>query len=467
MRHAFQQIKIEYEPSRIIQPGEKYIQFASRETCLARDEVWIKWTLSHGLKGFIDFPSNNLYEYFVEEKSFLDLLEQLLQEIKDTWKSYIQTYEKKRAQVIKSSTALSKSLQKGKKPLTLKKYLEFIRTGEEYSTYIWGPWAVIFHLEKKIIDQFPDELAVIQSLEEPIEFLKMKQDLHLKSIESVQKEYGWLPVYSPHDNPYTKEELLKMKGETKKEEVMEEFKGFKRNKKAFQKLLKKIKDPEIRKEVEIVHAFAFLKTDRVDAWKKAMHIQRPFYQHLATRMGWEIEEAVNLFNEEIIAFLESEKLPERIKITLRSQNKPLYYFTSGQVTVVESPALIEQTRSTLHPANESITQFSGITGCMGKTTGIVRVIHTPKDVEKIKQGDIFVARFTFPSFTPKMIISKAIVTDEGGITNHAAIISREYNLPCIVNTKIATSILQDGDLVEVNADQGIVRILQRNQQKSR
>ena len=60
---------------------------------------------------------------------------------------------------------------------------------------------------------------------------------------------------------------------------------------------------------------------------------------------------------------------------------------------------------------------------------------------------------------PLIAKSKAIVTDEGGITSHAAIVSRELGIPCIIGTKIGTQVLKDGDLVEVDAYQGIVTIL--------
>jgi pyruvate,water dikinase len=55
----------------------------------------------------------------------------------------------------------------------------------------------------------------------------------------------------------------------------------------------------------------------------------------------------------------------------------------------------------------------------------------------------------------------AFVTDEGGITSHAAMVSRELGIPCIVATKIATKVLHDGDLVEVDADRGVVRLRQK------
>ena len=66
---------------------------------------------------------------------------------------------------------------------------------------------------------------------------------------------------------------------------------------------------------------------------------------------------------------------------------------------------------------------------------------------------------TTVDYLPAMKKASAIVTDDGGITSHAAIISRELGIPCIVGTKIATKVLKDGDLVEVNANKGEVKIL--------
>ena len=81
------------------------------------------------------------------------------------------------------------------------------------------------------------------------------------------------------------------------------------------------------------------------------------------------------------------------------------------------------------------------------------------DLEKVKEGDILIAVTTHPDYVPAMRKAAAIVTDEGGITSHAAIVSREFGLPCIVGTKIATKILNDGDLVEVDANNGTIKKL--------
>jgi pyruvate,water dikinase len=68
---------------------------------------------------------------------------------------------------------------------------------------------------------------------------------------------------------------------------------------------------------------------------------------------------------------------------------------------------------------------------------------------------------TTPDYVSAMEKSVGFITDSGGITCHAAIISREFGVPCIVGTKNATTMLKDGDLVEVDADNGVVRILEQ------
>ena len=77
----------------------------------------------------------------------------------------------------------------------------------------------------------------------------------------------------------------------------------------------------------------------------------------------------------------------------------------------------------------------------------------------MKKGDILVAGMTSPEFIVVMRKARAVITDQGGMTAHAAIVPRELRIPCLVGTKIATQVLQDGDLVEVDADRGIVKKL--------
>ena len=100
----------------------------------------------------------------------------------------------------------------------------------------------------------------------------------------------------------------------------------------------------------------------------------------------------------------------------------------------------------------------GRSGSPGKASGKVRIISNPDDNE-FQAGEVLVCRFTSPDYIQCMKKASAIVTDEGGILSHAAIIARELGVPCIVATGNATKILFDGDIVCVNADAGtVVRI---------
>ena len=96
----------------------------------------------------------------------------------------------------------------------------------------------------------------------------------------------------------------------------------------------------------------------------------------------------------------------------------------------------------------------------GIVRGRVRIILDPA-LQTIKKGEILVTGMTRPAFLSLIINSSAFITDAGGTLSHAAITARELKKPCIVGTKIATKVLKDGDLAEVDADKGIVRILKR------
>jgi phosphoenolpyruvate synthase/pyruvate phosphate dikinase len=95
----------------------------------------------------------------------------------------------------------------------------------------------------------------------------------------------------------------------------------------------------------------------------------------------------------------------------------------------------------------------------GKVQGKVKIIKYKENISDLKKGEILVTEMTTPDYLSAIQRSAAIVTDEGGMNSHAAIIARELNKPCIVGTSIATRTFKDGDLVEVDADNGIVRVL--------
>lgn len=110
-------------------------------------------------------------------------------------------------------------------------------------------------------------------------------------------------------------------------------------------------------------------------------------------------------------------------------------------------------------SKEKVTEIRGSIANVGTAVGRVIVCNTLESLRKVKQGDVIVTSMTRPEYMIAIKKASAIVTDEGGITSHAAIVSREMNIPCIIGTKVATRVLKTGDKVEVRANHGFVRII--------
>jgi phosphohistidine swiveling domain-containing protein len=103
--------------------------------------------------------------------------------------------------------------------------------------------------------------------------------------------------------------------------------------------------------------------------------------------------------------------------------------------------------------------LSGRSGSHGQAEGKVRIVHPEKIDAEFQPGEVLVCVMTTPQHVPLMKRAAAIITDQGGILCHAAIVARELGIPCIVGTNNATSILADGDKVSVNATNGTVSII--------
>jgi len=108
------------------------------------------------------------------------------------------------------------------------------------------------------------------------------------------------------------------------------------------------------------------------------------------------------------------------------------------------------------PREKPSPTIQGRTAYPGKATGRVRVVKNKDDIKKFSKGDILVSCSTNPELLPAMRIAGAVITDEGGLMSHAAILCRELKIPCIIGTECATSVLKDGELVRVDTKNGCV-----------
>lgn len=129
---------------------------------------------------------------------------------------------------------------------------------------------------------------------------------------------------------------------------------------------------------------------------------------------------------------------------------------SGKVLLLQTRAVTVLRVTTTQAKGKGKPQLRGLSASPGMATGPVRVAMTVSALERVQKGDVLVTRMTTPDFVPAMMKTAAIVTDEGGMTSHAAIVSRELGVPCVVGTGDATRLLKEGAVVTVDGSNGLV-----------
>ncbi len=172
-----------------------------------------------------------------------------------------------------------------------------------------------------------------------------------------------------------------------------------------------------------------------------------------------------------------EKLRDKQKITneevvalakLANRLQEHYYFPQdiewakeGKNLFITQTRPVTTTNKRMSKADENFKSaetpvLRGAAASPGIGSGTVRILKSPKEIGKVAEGDVLVAPMTSPDYVPAMKRAVAIVTNEGGLTSHAAIVSRELGVPCVVGTKEATAKLRDGDMVTVDGAKGLV-----------
>ena len=191
--------------------------------------------------------------------------------------------------------------------------------------------------------------------------------------------------------------------------------------------------------------------DLIEEWLKMVCEER----------GCKFEEMRWLTMDEILQTIKNKK-NGNIKMAKRFAKNNARYGVLTKTSYREVAEKFWKSVLSLHDEDKNVSEIKGLTAHKGNCRGRIKVILNPKiEANKFKNGDVLVTSMTRPEFLPLMRKAAAFITDEGGITSHAAIISRELNKPCIIGTKIATKVLKDGDLVEVDADKGVVKIVKR------
>lgn len=132
----------------------------------------------------------------------------------------------------------------------------------------------------------------------------------------------------------------------------------------------------------------------------------------------------------------------------------LYIIQTRPVTTINAVKTKKEVKEGVKTAEAPV--LSGEAASPGMGSGPVKILSSPKEIGKIKPGDILVAKMTSPDYVPAMKKAAAIITDEGGLTSHAAIVSRELGVPAVVGTQMATKKLKEGSIVTVDGMTGQV-----------
>ncbi len=129
----------------------------------------------------------------------------------------------------------------------------------------------------------------------------------------------------------------------------------------------------------------------------------------------------------------------------------------GEIYIVQTRPITttEKVRFTTHDIDAPVL-VSGAPASPGVASGPVKIVSDPSQIDKVLEGDVLVAEMTTPDFVPAMKRAAGIVTDRGGRTAHAAIVSRELGIPCIVGSENATTVLKDGQIITVDGSNGKV-----------
>ncbi|MBI2475838.1 MAG: hypothetical protein HYV67_01170 [Candidatus Taylorbacteria bacterium] len=184
---------------------------------------------------------------------------------------------------------------------------------------------------------------------------------------------------------------------------------------------------------------------------------------ISKRLGLSVKETHMLLHTEIENLLLNNRKADKAEIKRRKIHAVVIRKNNklSVLTGEEADKFIKSKTIKKEEVKSSEDTFKGTCACSGYAKGIVKIVNQPEEMGKMKQGDIMVSHTTFPSLVPAMKKAAAIVTEDGGITCHAAIVARELKTPCVTGIKVITQVVKDEDLVEVDADKGIVKIIKK------
>ena len=368
---------------------------------------------------------------------------------------------------METAMAISRNNLKDKSNGQLKLlYMDYLKKNYAYCPFVWMQFIVNnFFAEntKEIITDKVGQDKAYAYIEVALKPEQKAASIQLNEIASkwetlsnqekteVYESFRWIPCLDIHNKPWTKEEFFSHIGDFKKIE--------KKQRMTYETLLKELQfSLQEIKIMETARKLSYLKDLKDDFRRQGIFHAQSLFEEITKRMNLGLQDISYLTEDEIIDFLEKGNEISKNLVEQRKKGFAIYINQQRKIECKsgeEIDSALNELGIVIHEEHHG--EIEGTPASSGKARGTVAIVRGVSDLNKVKHGDIIVAVTTHPDYVPAMQRAAAIVTDEGGITSHAAIVAREFGLPCIVGTKHATKALQDGDEVEIDADLGIVR----------
>lgn len=297
----------------------------------------------------------------------------------------------------------------------------------------------------------PDILSTALKLQNDANKLQGAFNSH--AFDTLYNHYKWLSCLDLHNSPWTKAEfkhyIFHLPSLTRKKTRPFSFYA--------QKL--HIGEADLS-YLLAAKRFVYIKDVRDDFRRQGIFYALSLFKEIARRMKIYPKDMSYLQISEVLAFLDDHQTISYELIPKR-KNGFVSYLDVQKNLVCLTGKDIKTTLTVFHMSDNSLVMenIKGQVASSGIARGKVCIVKGVKDTKHVETGDILVAVSTHPDYVSAMKKAAAIVTDEGGMTSHAAIVAREFGIPCIVGTGNATKVLPNGQMVEVNAKKGCVRIV--------
>jgi phosphohistidine swiveling domain-containing protein len=274
-------------------------------------------------------------------------------------------------------------------------------------------------------------------------------------------EYGWINARGGLDESWSPQDIydriVGMDIDFEKESV-ENIERKKKHSVESEKYLQRLNLSGEEKEiVRVAKELVYFRTYRTDYLNRIISTVRPLLRAVADVYDMSLKDLMRLRVAEIL----DGTIPTKEEIENRKKDYFLATVAPGSTIFTADRKEIARLKEQYIDQPVKGGEVRGTVAFKGRVQGRVRLVVRRKDFDGVLEGDVLVTAMTTPDMMTIMKKAIAFITDEGGVTCHAAIIAREMRKPCIIGTKIATQVLKDGDLVEVDADHGVVRIIER------